>query len=278
MGVGRVTLHAAFGYDPAMLLLWSALVSSLSTAHACSPEAGGINPLLPEAAASNVPLDAMLVAVVAGPVTLDCAVDVIDPSGEVIGGEVGTGCEGTCCTFTPDAPLLPSATYRVSWFGGLENESAVTTETTFTTGTDFAAGAQAPELAVGFVDTDPVYSTCEDGDEWSYPVSMLGENSRQHYYEVAVDGGEIVARFLLTGGDSWDREVFLPPGASEEDVTCFVARAVDAAGRASPWTDPACPPTSGGTIGCGCAGVPDGAASLPLLTLGALALMRRRRA
>jgi uncharacterized protein (TIGR03382 family) len=238
---------------------------------------GAITPLLPEAGASDVPLDAMLVAIVVGDVELDCAVDVTDPSGEVIGGEVGTGCEGTCCTFTPDAPLLPGASYRVSWFAGLEGDNAVTTETRFETGTGTAAGAQAPELAVGFVDQDPLYSTCNQGNEWSYPVSMLGESSRQHYYEIGVEGGEIVARFLLTGGDSWDREVYLPPGASEDDEACFVARAVDAAGRASPWTDPACPPTTGGAIGCGCAGLTEPASSLPALALGALLIARRRK-
>jgi hypothetical protein len=259
-----------------MLLL--AVLSCLSSAFACSPEAPGITPFVPGDGAQDVPVDAILVARLVGVTEPDCAVDVVAPDGEVIGGAVETGCDGECCVFVPDAPLLPQATYTAAWFGGLDGDLALVAETSFTTGTGATAPVEGPTLAVGFVEREPVYNTCDSGDEWSYPVSLFGTPGKLHYYELA-EGSEVVARFQLLAGDSWDRDVKRPPGVLEDDVACFSARVVDAAGRASPWTEPACPAGSGagdGGAGCGCAGTDAGAGGVTA-TLAALLVVGVRR-
>jgi hypothetical protein len=132
---------------------------------------------------------------------------------------------------------------------------------------------------VGFVDREPVYTSCDAGDEWAYPVSVYGTPGSLHSYELT-DGRSTIARFLLTSGDSWDRDVKLPPGATEDDVACFQARVVDAAGRASPWTDPVCPAGSAGAAGAGAYGKGCASAGSPwpasaLLGLVAVGLRRR---
>ncbi len=251
-------------------------------AFACDP-VPGVVPFMPAAAVTDVPLDAILVANVTA-TELDCAVDVTDPDGEIIGGEVSVGCDGTCCVFTPDAPLQANATYTVAWFGGLDGDLALTADTTFSTGSAGSQAVAAPVLAVGFVDREPSYTTCNSGDEWSYPVSMVGEPGRNHFYELAVAGAEsaILQRIVLGSIDDWDDEVFLPPGSEDADVDCFVARAVDAAGRTSPWTEPACPAgygNDGEPEGCGCASASRaGSGALGVLVLAGLALLRRRGA
>jgi uncharacterized protein (TIGR03382 family) len=261
-----------------MLLALLASLRLLSPALACSPELPGVAPFVPGDGATGVPVDAILVARLVEVPEPDCAVDVVAPDGEVIGGDVSLGCDGECCVFTPDAPLLPDATYTVAWFGGLDGDLALTADTSFTTGTAATAPVEGPTLAVGFVEREPLYTTCDAGDEWSYPVSLFGTPGRMHYYELA-EGGAVVARFQLLAGDSWDRDVKRPPGVLEDDVACFTARVVDAAGRASPWTEPACPAGSGADSGegCGCAGVDAGPPGMVLALAATLMVGVRRR-
>ncbi len=281
----------------AYLLIVSALAFE-SVSQACDPADIEPTGTTPADQATDVPIDSIILAELSqGLGGWDSFVLQVTTNGESVSGEHGGFCADTVgwdslcyLTFLPGEDLTPQSSYLIEVKSAFNDSDETLLSASFTTGDGLTeVTSDTPALTINEVNYNPYDDFCGIEAEYRFEMNVMDapndphELSLLYLYESDGNGEPQVLRNVVhVTNDVMDVHADLPE--TSDGSGCFVALAVDGAGRQNTTSAPVCQGDissgdgEGGAVGgCSCSNTAPPTMAWSALLLAALAAFRRRK-